>query len=440
VGERASEDPTHAEKFWRRFRTGVGWNSAGTIFSQGSTFVVNLIVANTLGRRAFGEYAIVLSTLATLSNVAQFAMGFTATKFLAQFREADKQRAGRILAACGVLAVTSAGLVSLILLLAARKIAETVYREPGLAGVFAIASAALLFAVLNGFLLGALAGLEAYRLAGIAGITSGCLYVVICIAGVRVGQLPGVLAGMGISGVVQTFLLGACLRRACGKERIRLQWEGLRRERAAILHFAAPAALAGILQMSSLWLAGVILARRPDGISQMALFSAANTFWIALMFLPNIANNVGLSLLNNARGRGDLVALRRVFWLTLRFSALVTIVGGAACAVMAPRLMALFGSDFLGGGIVLVVLLLSALPCIVWFAVAQVIASDGSMWHVLAVGVLPRDCCLILGAGLLVPRLGALGLGAAVSLAWAAGLLGMLPSCGRMLSRERASS
>lgn len=40
------------------------------------------------------------------------------------------------------------------------------------------------------------------------------------------------------------------------------------------------------------------------------------------------------------------------------------------------------------------------------------------------------------GAGVVL----ALGLGTAVTLAWAAGLLGMVPSCGRLVSREGATA
>ena len=66
-----------------RFQTGVAFNLVGTFFNQGSTFVVNIVVANLLGRQIFGEYAIVQNTLVAVSVFVQLGIGYVATKYVA---------------------------------------------------------------------------------------------------------------------------------------------------------------------------------------------------------------------------------------------------------------------------------------------------------------------------------------------------------------------
>lgn len=423
----------------RRLLAGLTWFTVGSVFNQGSTLVVNVLVAHTLGRAVFGEYSIVQSTIAALALIAQLAMSYTATKFVAELRLAAPGRAGRILALCATWAFGSACLASASFLIVSRWLAVVVYRAPHLAPVLAIGSALLFLTVLNTFLLGGLAGFEAYRVTGASGIVTGSLYVCFCLVGVHEGGLRGLVAGMAASSLVQALALIVIFRRECRAQGIELVHRDLWEERGVVLHFALPAALAGFSQMSAVWLASTILARQPNGFSSVAAFAAANTFGIAVLFIPNMINNVGMSLLNSARGRGDLGGIRTVFWSTVKLNVAVAVSGSAFCALAAPQLMSLFGREFTGDYGTLYVILLSTVPSALWYAAGQVIGSSGRMWRVLMLGVLPRDLALIVAASFFAPRSGALGLAAAVTLGWIFGLVAMIPSCLRFLSPHSGS-
>jgi O-antigen/teichoic acid export membrane protein len=49
--------------------------------NQGSTLIVNIIVAHILLKQTFGEYAMVQSTLLMVATLSQLATGYTAEKF-----------------------------------------------------------------------------------------------------------------------------------------------------------------------------------------------------------------------------------------------------------------------------------------------------------------------------------------------------------------------
>lgn len=83
-----------------RLGRAVIWSVIESAFNQGSTLLVNLVVANLLGRRVFGEYAIVQATLLTIGTIAQLSTGYTAAKYVAEYRSRDPPRAGRILRFC----------------------------------------------------------------------------------------------------------------------------------------------------------------------------------------------------------------------------------------------------------------------------------------------------------------------------------------------------
>ena len=85
-----------------RIISGVGWSTVGAVFTYGSTFIVNIIIANIIGKNVFGEYSIIRNTLLTLSSIAKVAAGITATKHIAEYRSTNKEKAGRILGLCSL--------------------------------------------------------------------------------------------------------------------------------------------------------------------------------------------------------------------------------------------------------------------------------------------------------------------------------------------------
>ena len=50
-----------------RLVRGVGWNLVATVFNQGSTLALNVVLANLWGARLFGQFAIVQSTIAAIT-------------------------------------------------------------------------------------------------------------------------------------------------------------------------------------------------------------------------------------------------------------------------------------------------------------------------------------------------------------------------------------
>ena len=406
-----------------RLQTGVAWNLLGSFFNQGSTFAVNIIVANLLGRQVFGEYAMIQSTIVTLSNVAQLAVGYTTTKYVAEFRSADKAKTGRILGLCTVVSAATACVAALALSVGARWLAAETLQAPQLTSGLMIAAGVVLFTVMNGYQMGALAGLESYPALGVAGILSGSLYLGICALTAWAGGLNGVLAGLVASAVIQWGVLSWFLRRESARQMIAIDYRGVVQERAILLKFALPAAIGGSSTMSALWLANTFLVRQPGGYEQMALYSAANNFRVIVLFLPNIVNNVGLSLLNNQKGLEDEGRYQKVFWVNLALTAGVAICGAAGVALLGPVVLGMFGRSFSEGYPVLLVLMLSTFPEALWYVLANSLASHDKFWLLLYTGILPRDACIALLAYLLSPSFGAMGVASGYAISWVASFI-----------------
>ena len=395
-----------------RLHTGVLFNLTGGIFAQGSTFALNLVTANLLGRFAFGEFTVVQATLSTVGALAQVATGYTATKYVAEFRETDPERAGRILQLCGLVSTGTAVVASLALALAASWIAVHAYDTPELTLWLRLAAPGVLFIVMNGFRAGALAGLESYPALARTGVISGIVYILLGVIGTYAAGVTGAVMSVVVSAGVQWLLLGFSLQHELERWHIPRQPGAPWRERAAIVHFALPASLTGAVTLPAFWLASAFLVQQPGGLEQMALYGAANSFRLIVLFLPNAMNNVGTSLLNNQRSAGGN-DYRRVFWWNLGLTATIVVLGAGAVIAMGPLLLRVFGKEFQGGYSVLRILMLEAVIESVAIWTYQVIQSHGRMWLTLFAVTLPRDCLILALAYGLTPVYGAAGLAAA---------------------------
>jgi O-antigen/teichoic acid export membrane protein len=142
----------------------------------------------------------------------------------------------------------------------------------------------------------------------------------------------------------------------------------------------------------------------------MALFAAANTFRILVLFVPHILGNVSNSLLNNQRGASHEGRFRRVFWTNLAVTSGLVLVGGATVAVAGLPLLTAFGAEFRAGLPVLLILMASTLPETISVAMLQVLQSRERTWLSTAASVLPCYGTLVTSAWLLTPAYGARGL------------------------------
>ena len=390
---------------------GVFWNLIGTASLQGSTFIINIAIANLLGRRVFGEYAIVQSTVVLFTSVVQWATGFTTTKYLAEFRSIDPLRAGRLLGMLGTLSGVLGGSLALLLLVGARTLATHVLANPELSTPLMVASGAVFLGVANVYLIGALAGLESYPAIGRAGVIATICTVLACVIGAKAGGLVGAVVGLVIGGMAQAVTLGKLVLSETVRHGIRFEFAGIRGESNLLMRYSLPVALGGLVTLPAIWLGNTFLVRQPNGYDSMAVFAAANNFRIMVIFLPSIVNSVSLSLLNNQRGLGDARRFRRIFWFNLGAAGVIAAAAAMGLSFFGPALLRMFGRDFVAGGYpVLLVLMAATVPETLANAILQLVHSREQSWSALRGVTVPAYGTLLVIAWLLAPVVGAQGL------------------------------
>jgi O-antigen/teichoic acid export membrane protein len=312
---------------------------------------------------------------------------------------------------------------ALLLIIGSPWIASELLRAPALGAALMVGSGFVLFSAINGYQIGALAGLEAYRSLAKAGIISGVVVIAGTIFAAWRWGLLGAISALTATSLLRCLIHAVFVRRQLEKEGIVLRYDRLSSEKQAIFGFALPAALSGYISLPALWFGNSFLVRQSGGYEQMALYSAATNLRTLVVFLPMVVNNVALSMLNNFMGTGNRASFRKTYVTTIIANGVVVVAASVILLVGSPPLLRLYGKDFSGGFPILAILLLATLAEVLASTMYQVIQTHAKMWLSLVCVALPNYLTFILAAYLLSPRYGGRGLALAYLAEWSVALI-----------------
>ena len=304
---------SRAREIWRthfpagslrgRLAAGASWLLAGSVMVQGITALVSVLTARVLGKASFGELAAVFSTAAMFAAVAELGGGLTASRHVAEYRRTDPARAGRILGIATALSLLSGCLTAVALLVFADFVAARALATPGLAWLLRLTAPALVLGPLASVYGGALAGLEAFKTVAQNRALFGLLAAVMAAAGVILGGVPGVIIANAAAAGVNVLWLRHLVLRECRRDGITIRYRGAAAEATVLWTFALPAVLSGLMVMPVAWAANAILVRAPDGLAELGVFNAANSWRALVLFLPQAVGQVALPMLDRKSTR-----------------------------------------------------------------------------------------------------------------------------------------
>ncbi len=395
-----------------RLRRGITWTAIGSVVGQGASVLASVALARILGRETYGQFALVQSTVVALTNFANLGLGVTATKYVSQYRTTQPEKAGRILGLSFLFAVLSSSCFSLVLV----RFAPVLIRSAALVPELRLAAVYAFFIALNGYQVGALAGLEAFRSIASITMTNGGASLLLAWALTYWLGLRGAVLAMGIGSILLWLHYQSALRREVHSKGIAIRFAGAWQERAALFRCAAPAMLCGVVGSVAIWHCSVILVRE-SGFADLGVFSAANTLRLLVLFLPGLVTRVTSPLLNNMLATGDWYGYRRIFWGSVAVTGLVALVLAVLCAFAGQRILRLFGRDFVPSLALTLPLLGSVVVEVVANNLYQAIFTARSLWW--QAGILTIWSSVLVGCSLaLIPGHGASGLAFSYLAAW----------------------
>lgn len=362
-----------------RLLHGSGWTLAGTVLAQGIALATTVLVARLIGKAAFGQFGMIQSTALTLAGIAGAGFGVTATRYVSLYRSTDPARAGRVLGMLTITAACTGSLFSIALLSLSPFIASHAFNSPALSITLSLGSPYVVFVTLNGFQLGALAGLEAFKESAFVAVVQAVFSTTSLLLCARHWGLNGAVAALSISGVFAYLLNNRVLAKCGVRHGLLITYKGAWKERSAFSSFGLPAGIAGIVGNIAIWSCYAITVNTVAGFKELGAISAANYLRQMILFVPSIVTRVALPINCNRHGEGQHVKsmIYRQFQFTIVFAVLV----GLAMIISAPYVLKLFGKEFKGDNIIVILFSCAAVLEVASANLAQVLVIFKKLWY-----------------------------------------------------------
>ena len=364
----------------QRFADGTLWSFCAGLIYNGTFLLVGILLSNLLGKYSYGQYGMVRSTVNMFLVFASFALGTTATKYVAEYRFANKEKTERIINLSLLVAITLAFISGIICCLFSGYIANETLHTPSL--IISLRLGALMifvmtiYSVVNGVLI----GYEEFFLIFKQNLIAAVFLLIGSSCGGYFFQLNGALCGLLLYLFISLGIGCYYLRKIYIREKLKFSFQGVVQEISVLWKFSLPTALGGLVYTPIIWIVNTILVNSPAGYEAMAGLDIIRQWYSSVLFLPTVAGRVVLPLLSNFSQATQARSYNKVLLYSLLVNVGSALLIGTVLYLFSPILLSMYGPSFADLKNPLGIMMLVAVIFVANSIVGQVILSKNYAW------------------------------------------------------------
>lgn len=401
-----------------RLTKGTFWTLIGTVVSRLFTMISSIYIARMLGKEGFGEIGMVQSTLGVFGVFAGFGLGITTTKYIAELRFTEPERAGRITSLTIFVTFITSSLILILCLLFADYISVKTLGHPNLTPLLYAGALLLFFSTIGGVFSAALSGFESFKVIAKINILMGALTLPLAILLVSLYGTQGAITSQTVIAALSFILSALALSKECHTSGIQISLAiEMWKEKLLLWSFSLPAMLSSMMVVPVTWLTNAILVKQLNGFSELGLFNAANQWRMLVIFLPNLLASVMLPILSETHGRADKSDFISTVSLNLRMTLVTALPFAVLVILLSEPIAYLYGKEYIKCNNIIIVLIISSFLAVVNGTVGAALAGAGKMW-LGSMFNLGWSIILAVSGLFLIPRYGGFGLSLAYLIAY----------------------
>lgn len=375
------------DSFWA-----VWGNSLGYAFF----LLSGIIIARFLGKDLYGEYGLVKTTMFQLAAFSTLGLGYTSTKFIAEYRSKKDAHLLSITQAAIKITVFTSTVLALIFLIGAEPLSRFI-NEPTMVLPFRTLGIIIILRAVGTTQIGLLSGYGDFKAIAINNVVSGLFMLVACVPLTYYWSLKGSLLSLLLSQV----LMVVFNYRATHRIRLSLPPQEATSFYKQLIVFSIPVTLQEFTFALRYWF-GLILITKYASKGEVGLYTAAALWQSIILFIPSFLSNVILSHLSylTSDPKKQVKTVNKMLFINI----LCTVVPLAFVILFANWITALYGPTFTGLTIVIDVLGFAAIfNCCANVISAEMIA-ENRIWA-LAIARCTRDLLMLFIVYLVLSRM-----------------------------------
>lgn len=363
-----------------RIANGAIWSFTGTSIAKLLVLVSSIFCAHILTKQEYGELGMVRSTINMFVVFGSAGLGLTATKYISEFRDKNKEKIASVYLLTNGFAFITGLVVAIIVLITAPSLATNTLHTPHLLRPIRIGAILLFITILNGAQNGVLSGFEDFKSIAINTFIGSFAEAILLLVGAYYGGVAGAILGYGVSFIVLFIANFITIQKDFKIRGIKVSYSMLSKEDLSILYkFSLPAALCAIIVAPTLWIAKTMLTNN-NGFDELAIYEAADQWRIIILFVPTAVSQVVLPILSNVIGVD-----KTKFWKVLRTNLILNTSLATLIALLvslsSPLIMRLYGGGYESDYLVLIILACSTIFSVTANVVGMAISSRSKMWE-----------------------------------------------------------
>lgn len=301
--------------------------------------LAGIVIARLLGKDLYGEYGFVKTTMFQFAAFATLGLGYTSTKFIAEYKAKNKNQVAPIINASICITLTTSCIIAFCILIFATPLSGFL-KAPDMALALRVLAAIVIIRALNTTQFGILAGLGEFKRIAQINTLSGLSLFGVCIPLTYFFSLEGSLASLALSQVLCLALSSMAIKhKNKDKSNIR-KWT---KYVWGITKFSVPVALQEFTYAISRWL-GILIISRLGSMGEVGIYTASDLWNSVILIIPSLLSNVILSHLSSTPD--DLQKQKRNVNMMLLVNLSCTILPFLVIILMSPLITSMYGNTF----------------------------------------------------------------------------------------------
>ncbi len=366
------------------------WSLTGNILGNGFLLGSGIVIARFLGKDSYGEYGIIRSTILSIAVFSTFGLGYTSTKFIAEYKNLKPQYIKLVLSYFNRISLLVSCILALILFLNAGYISLNLLSDANIKTPLRILSILVIINSLTTTQIGVLAGFGSFKAMARINASVGIVTFTASFILTRYYGLNGALTTLLLTQALSWLLYNNLINKNLSEHVSPVKFDrSLLKE---ILNFTTPVALQEALYTSTQWL-GSFLIIKFSTYGELGLYTAAMQWSSIVIFIPGILRNVILS--HFSESNSNEIEHTRILKISLMFTFSVTIIPAIIVFALSNLIMNIYGASFKGLDGLVSIAVFTTVFLSLTNVYAQAFMSKGLNWSMFFIRLF-RDIFIIL--------------------------------------------
>ena len=276
-----------------KFIQDSSWAIFGNGFGYALLLLAGIIIARLLGKDLYGEYGFIKTTMFQFAAFSTLGLGYTSTKFVAEYRAKDPTKIRGIIASSINITIIVSCIIALALFIFAHPL-SLVLNEPTLKKAFHSLGIIIILRSIYTTQTGIISGYGGFKHIALINAAFGFALIGLATPLTFLFSLHGSLAALALSQLIAVLISSFTIRKL---KKTHSDSEDKTYHTWRIIKFSIPVALQELTFALGKW-GGILVITKLSTLGEVGLYTASELWASVILFVPMLLSNVMLSHLS----------------------------------------------------------------------------------------------------------------------------------------------